>query len=168
LSAAAISPFDLDQNRPVCDYIWHPTIGVLTPPLAAARTLAASVDATSSPDKKNKGEVPRRFIDHHLELSSQTRNVRVVRQNSRWNFLASPVDDGEQNMKIFVTVVGGALLALSCVTASDARQHTNRKAPTQSESYYRLDYYPARDRDGSCFSRSTGLPDQYACSLNGG
>jgi hypothetical protein len=68
-------------------------------------------------------------------------------------------------MKTFVTVVGGALLALSSVTVSDARPHAQRQAPAQSEPTY---YDQERGRDSSCFSRSTGLPDQYACSSNGG
>ena len=68
-------------------------------------------------------------------------------------------------MKTFITIVGGGLLALSCVTASDARLHAKRQAPTQSEPSY---YDQERGGDSSCFSRSTGLPDQYACSSNGG
>ena len=67
-------------------------------------------------------------------------------------------------MKTFLTISGGILLALSCVTASDARQHAKQQAPTQSGSGYDT----TRDRDTSCFSRPTGLPDQYACSSNGG
>ena len=65
-------------------------------------------------------------------------------------------------MKALLTISGGILLALSCVTASDAR---NRQAPTQSEPSY---YGQERDRDSSCFSRSTGIPNQYACSAHGG
>ena len=68
-------------------------------------------------------------------------------------------------MKTFLTIVGGILLALSCVTASDARQNAKRQAPTQSEPTY---YDQERGRDSSCFSRSTGLSNQYACSVNGG
>ncbi len=68
-------------------------------------------------------------------------------------------------MKTFLTISGGILLALSCVTASDARSHANRWAPAQGEPSY---YGQERGRDSSCFSRSTGLPDQYACSSNGG
>ena len=68
-------------------------------------------------------------------------------------------------MKTFVTVLGGVLLALSCVTASDARSHAKRQAPTQSEPTY---YDQERGRDSSCFSRSTGLPNEFACSSNGG
>ena len=68
-------------------------------------------------------------------------------------------------MKTFLTISGGILLALSCVTASDARSHAKRQAPTQSEPTY---YDQERGRDSSCFSRSTGLSNQYACSVNGG
>ena len=72
-------------------------------------------------------------------------------------------------MKTFVTISGGILLALSCVATSDARLHAKRQAPTQIEpSYYGSYYDTARDRDSSCFSRFTGLPEQYACSPNGG
>ena len=50
-------------------------------------------------------------------------------------------------MKIFITVVGAGLLALSCVTASDARSHAKRHSPTQSQAdYYRSDYDTVRDR----------------------
>ena len=68
-------------------------------------------------------------------------------------------------MKTFVTIVGGVLLALACVTASDARQNVKRQAPTQSEP---SSYNQERGGDSSCFSRSTGIPDQYACSAHGG
>ena len=68
-------------------------------------------------------------------------------------------------MKTFLTISSGILLALSCVTASDARSHAQRQGPTQSEPTY---YDQERGRDSSCFSRSTGLPNQYACSSNGG
>ena len=58
------------------------------------------------------------------------------------------------------------LVALSA-TSSDARPHAQRLSPTQNESvYYHLD--PNNMRDSSCFSRSVGLPDQYACSSHGG
>ena len=60
------------------------------------------------------------------------------------------------------------LVALSA-TSSDARPHAQRLSPTQIESvYHRSDFNSMRDRDSSCFSRSVGLPDQYACSANGG
>ena len=68
-------------------------------------------------------------------------------------------------MKTFLMISGSILLAFSCVTASDARSHANRRAPTQGEPSY---YDQERGRDSSCFSRSTGLPDQYACTSNGG
>jgi len=59
------------------------------------------------------------------------------------------------------------LVALSA-TSSDARPHAQRLSPTQIESvYHRSDFNSMRDRDSSCFSRSVGLPDQYACSSHG-
>jgi len=71
--------------------------------------------------------------------------------------------------KTFVTFSAGMLLVAASATSSDARQHAQRQALTQSESsYYRSGYDTARDRDSSCFSRATGLSDQYACSSNGG
>ncbi len=72
------------------------------------------------------------------------------------------------NMKTFLTIAGAVLLALSCATASDARQHAKRVSPTQSEPVFNSsDYNPTRDRDSSCFD-STGLPQLYACSPHGG
>ena len=65
-------------------------------------------------------------------------------------------------MKTFLTIVGGVLLALACVTASDARQNVKRQAPTQSEPTY---YDQERGRDSSCFH---SVPAIYACSVNGG
>ena len=73
-------------------------------------------------------------------------------------------------MKTFLTISGGILLALSCVTASDARPHAQRQAPTQSKSpCYDTDYSqrPTRGWDSSCF-QSAGLAAMYACSSNGG
>ncbi len=71
-------------------------------------------------------------------------------------------------MKTFVTIAGAALLALSGATTSDARQHSRRPGPTQNEpAYYSSDYNTAHGRDSSCFY-STGLPELYACSANGG
>jgi hypothetical protein len=59
------------------------------------------------------------------------------------------------------------LVALSA-TSSDARPHAQRLSPTQIESVnHRLDFNSMRDRDSSCFSRSVGLPDQYACGSHG-
>jgi hypothetical protein len=46
-------------------------------------------------------------------------------------------------MKTFLTIVSGVLLALSCVTASDARQNVKRQAPTQNKPTY---YDQERDR----------------------
>ena len=69
-------------------------------------------------------------------------------------------------MKIFITMMGAGLLVLSSVTVSDARQHARQQIGADS---YRSDYNNTRDdRDGSCFSRSTGIPTEYACSSNGG
>ena len=70
-------------------------------------------------------------------------------------------------MKTFVTITGAALLALSCSTTSDAKQHARRPIPTQNEPAYSSDYNTTRARDNSCFY-STGLPELYACSANGG
>ena len=64
-------------------------------------------------------------------------------------------------MKTFVTILGAGLLVLSSVTVSDARQHARQQSGAD---YYRSDYGSTRDRDNSCFSRSTGLPTEYACS----
>ena len=57
------------------------------------------------------------------------------------------------------------LVALSA-TSSDARPHA-QLSPTRNEAVY---YHSANNslRDSSCFSRSVGLPDQYACSSHGG
>ena len=69
-------------------------------------------------------------------------------------------------MKTFVTIVCGVLLALSCVTASDARQHAKRLSTSQSEAVYdRSDSNTTRDRDNSCFA---SVPALYGCSANGG
>ena len=70
--------------------------------------------------------------------------------------------------KTFLTFSASMLLVAASVTSSDARPHGTRLTRTQSEStYYHSDYNGTRDRDSSCF-RSTGLPDLYACSANGG
>ena len=72
-------------------------------------------------------------------------------------------------MRPFITVMGAGLLVLSYVTVSDARPYAKRTSPTQSGAgYYSPDYDSTRDRDNSCFSRSTGLPTEYACGANGG
>ncbi len=72
-------------------------------------------------------------------------------------------------MKTFLAIAGGVLLALSCVTASDARSRANRQAPTQTQiqtqtepTYY---YGEERARDNSCFQ---SVPALYGCSVNGG
>ncbi len=72
-------------------------------------------------------------------------------------------------MRPSITIMGAGLLVLSYATVSDARSHGKGQSPTQSEAdYYRSNIDTTRDRDGSCFSRSTGLPNQFACSSNGG
>jgi hypothetical protein len=64
-----------------------------------------------------------------------------------------------------LTFSASLLLVAAYATSSDARPHAQQ--PTQKESiYYHSDSNTMRD--SSCFSRSTGLPDQYACSANGG
>jgi hypothetical protein len=68
-------------------------------------------------------------------------------------------------MKTFITMMGAGLLVLSSVTVSDARQHARQQSGAD---YYRSDNDSTRDRDSSCFSRSTGIPTQQACSSNGG
>jgi hypothetical protein len=70
-------------------------------------------------------------------------------------------------MRTFIAIVGGGLLAITCATASDARQHAKQVRPTQNEPIYYPDYNNTRDRDSSCFN-SSGLPELYACSGNGG
>ena len=69
--------------------------------------------------------------------------------------------------KMLLTFAASLLLVAAYATSSDARPHAQQ--PTQKESvYYHSDSDTSRDRDSSCFSRSTGLPDQYACSASGG
>ena len=69
--------------------------------------------------------------------------------------------------KALFTFSASVLLVAASATSSDARPHAQRLSPTQNESvYYHSD--PNTIRDNSCFSRSTGLPDLYACSANGG
>jgi hypothetical protein len=69
--------------------------------------------------------------------------------------------------KALLTFSPSLLLVAASATSSDARPHAQRLSPTQNESvYYQSD--PNTIRDNSCFSRSTGLPDQYACSAHGG
>jgi hypothetical protein len=70
-------------------------------------------------------------------------------------------------MKTFITMMGAGLLVLSSVTVSDARQHA-RQQQSGADSY-RSDYNNTRDnRDSSCFSGSTGIPTERACSAGGG
>ncbi len=65
--------------------------------------------------------------------------------------------------------LASALLAAGSVTSSDAGPHGNRLSPTQSDPvYYHSDSDTRRVRDNACFSRSTGLPDQFACGSHGG
>jgi len=77
------------------------------------------------------------------------------------------------NMKTFIPIAGAFLLALSCATASDARQHAKRLSPAQSEPVFNnSDYAPTLgrntlSRDSSCFY-GTGLPELYACGAHGG
>ena len=69
-------------------------------------------------------------------------------------------------MKTFLAIAGGGLLALSCVTASDARSRTNQQAPTQIPTQSEPTYYnQERGRDNSCFY---SVPAMYGCSTNGG
>jgi hypothetical protein len=71
--------------------------------------------------------------------------------------------------KMLLTFAASLLLVAASATSSDARPHAQRLSPTRNESiYYHSDSDTSRDRDSSCFSRSTGLPNQYACSANGG
>ena len=68
--------------------------------------------------------------------------------------------------KALLTFSAAILLVALSATSSDARLHAQRLSPTQNESlYYHSD--PNSLRDSSCFSRSVGLPDQYACSSHG-
>ncbi len=71
-------------------------------------------------------------------------------------------------MKTFITAVCAGLLVLSAATVSDARPYA-KQLPSQSDAdSYGSNYDNTRGRDSSCFSRATGIPDQYACSANGG
>ena len=71
-------------------------------------------------------------------------------------------------MKPFVTTVCAGLLILSTATVSDARPYA-RQLPSQSDAdSYGSNYDNRSGRDSSCFSRTTGIPDQYACSRSGG
>ena len=69
--------------------------------------------------------------------------------------------------KTLLMLSASTLLLAATATSSDARPHSQRLSPTQNESlYFHSD--PNSLRDSSCFSRSVGLPDQYACSSHGG
>ncbi len=69
--------------------------------------------------------------------------------------------------KAILTLSATVLIAAASIAPSDARP-ARQAAPLQSESSnYDLDYKRTRDWDSSCF-RSTGLPEQYACSSHGG
>jgi hypothetical protein len=71
-------------------------------------------------------------------------------------------------MRTFIKIAGSVLLTVSCVTASDARQHARQQPTTQRQTIYdNSDYNNTRGQDSSCFN-STGLPELYACSGNGG
>ncbi len=67
-------------------------------------------------------------------------------------------------MRSFITIMGAGLLVLSAVTVSNAK----KPIPSQRGADYYRPNTDSRDRDGSCFSRSTGLPEEYACSSSGG
>jgi hypothetical protein len=70
--------------------------------------------------------------------------------------------------KTLFTFAATILLVAASATSSDARPQAKRLSPTQSESvYYNSDYNKTPSRDNSCFY-STGLPEMYACSSNGG
>ena len=70
--------------------------------------------------------------------------------------------------KALLTYSAAVLLLAATATSSEARPSPHRLNPPQSEpSNYDPEYNSARDWDSSCF-RSTGLPEQYACSPHGG
>jgi len=60
-----------------------------------------------------------------------------------------------------------ALLVAASVSSSEARQHARQPSPFSEADTYRADY-SGFGRDSSCFSRSTGLSDLYACGSHGG
>jgi hypothetical protein len=67
--------------------------------------------------------------------------------------------------KTVFTFSVSVLLVAASLTPSDARSHTKREAPPQSEpSNYLWDFDSARDRDSSC--ASAGLRNE--CSTHGG
>jgi hypothetical protein len=66
-------------------------------------------------------------------------------------------------MKTLTAIMGGLLLTLSCVTASDARVHAKRQAQDQSQpTYY--------DRQPTYFDRDSSGADCpiYHCNINAG
>jgi hypothetical protein len=68
--------------------------------------------------------------------------------------------------KALLTLSATLLVVAASATSSNARPQAQRLRPTQIESvYYHSDSNTMRD--SSCFSRSVGLPDQYACSSHG-
>jgi len=69
--------------------------------------------------------------------------------------------------KALLTLSATTLLVAASAMSASARPHAQPVSPSQSESvHYHSD--PTTIRDNSCFSRSTGLPDQFACSSHGG
>ena len=68
--------------------------------------------------------------------------------------------------KTLLAFSASILLVAAYATSSGARTHAQRLSPTQNQSVY---YHSESNsmRDSSCFSRSVGLPDQYACSSHG-
>ena len=67
--------------------------------------------------------------------------------------------------KTLLMLSASILLVAATATSSDARQQARQQSGADS---YRSDYNSTRDRDSSCFSRSTGIPTEFACSVNGG
>ena len=71
-------------------------------------------------------------------------------------------------MKTFVTISAGVLLALSCVTASDARPHANGKLQLKASSRTTI-RITAKPKRGWIVLFSICRPCRYyACSSNGG
>jgi hypothetical protein len=63
-------------------------------------------------------------------------------------------------MKTFITIMAAVLLALSCVTASDARSNAKRQAPTQVPTQSQPTYYDQERGGGDC--------PIFHCPVNGG
>jgi hypothetical protein len=70
--------------------------------------------------------------------------------------------------KTIITFSATMLLVAAFVSSADARPQAKRLSPQNETVYYNSDYNTTHSQDNSCFSRSTGLPDQYACSSNSG